>query len=220
MQVHSIFNSISGECGDIPQGAWVTFIRLDGCNLRCRYCDTVVTQVGNHHRELTVEDVFEEVELLCSSKRVVITGGEPLLQEKELIRLTARLKEWGAFIQVETNGSLVPSIPQLDLVDCWVVDFKTYGSGMTHEMLWPKDLLKFPDGSFLKFVITDKNDYRQAVRQLVMVQEIQSPRQFRFAFSACPPLNHATLFEWMLKDSIPALFNVQIHKLTHLNENC
>ena len=80
LKVHSIFESISGEAGGFPQGSWCTFLRLSGCNLRCRWCDTPDAQeVEAQTLDMSVKEICDSVGIY---KNILITGGEPLLQKR------------------------------------------------------------------------------------------------------------------------------------------
>lgn len=154
MRIHSIFESISGEAGVlIPQGLYCTFIRLQGCNLRCRWCDTKVTQpnvgVGSGAAIITIDEIVKKVE----TESVIITGGEPLVQSKELIELIDLLESKNKSVQVETNGSI--AIPRDRLTCGWVIDYKCPSSGMVDQMLPMSEIatMTFENESMIKFVI-------------------------------------------------------------------
>lgn len=100
LKVNEIFGSIQGE--GPHSGLPATFIRLSGCNLQCPNCDTKYTSYETKH----VHSIVTAVRLL-SNKLVVITGGEPFLQN--IGRLIARLYDQGNRVQIETNGSLAPT---------------------------------------------------------------------------------------------------------------
>ena len=98
MNVNEIFYSIDGE--GIRTGAPAVFIRLTGCNLRCGYCDTAYA--FNEGSEMSESEIIDAVKQY-KCKNVTVTGGEPLLQGRELIKKLCRL---GYNVNVETNGSL------------------------------------------------------------------------------------------------------------------
>lgn len=96
MKVNSIFNSYQGEGKYI--GTRATFIRLSGCNLRCWFCDTEYTK----YEDKTEQDIVKQIP---EDNLVVITGGEPLLQDLDnLVKLLLPRK-----ICIETNGTIIPS---------------------------------------------------------------------------------------------------------------
>ena len=100
LQVTEIFKSIQGESS--LSGTPCVFIRLTGCNLRCRYCDTVCAYEGGNW--LSIDDILSKVDdYKCNL--VEITGGEPLLQNGVYLLISALLKT-GKSILIETNGSI------------------------------------------------------------------------------------------------------------------
>ena len=129
-----------------------TFIRLSGCNLHCKWCDTPYTWnwEGSHHRHrdgvkfkpademvrLSVSDAFDKV-MAFNSPGVVITGGEPLMQPKAVLALAEAIKAAQADLQIEieTNGTLAPHPNLIELVDLFVVSPKLRHSGNDPEVL-------------------------------------------------------------------------------------
>lgn len=109
LQVHSIFNTIQGE-GPFT-GTPAVFIRLAGCNLQCPMCDTDYTTGAT---EIFIQDIVDSVIAFeQKSKFVVITGGEPFRQN--ISRLCSSLLDLEYFVQVETNGTLAPTIDTMDM---------------------------------------------------------------------------------------------------------
>ena len=114
--VIEIFSSIQGEGCMI--GMPVTFVRFAGCNLRCPWCDSKETwrvpkEEGEHIQGLkwfTAEEILDH----CEQHYVVLTGGEPCMQD--LTELITLLHQWDKIIAIETNGSM-ETHPDLD----WVV---------------------------------------------------------------------------------------------------
>jgi 7-carboxy-7-deazaguanine synthase len=152
MNVHSIFESISGEAGiSIPQGALTTFIRLQGCNLKCPYCDTKDSQDPDIIRqELTIEQIIRQIH----TKNVLITGGEPLLQKTQgLFSLINELEMNSHTVQIETNGS--KKWTTLCPMGGWIVDYKCLSSHMWNQMLPTNEFVSELNDSqsIVKFVI-------------------------------------------------------------------
>jgi len=166
LKINSIFESISGEAGGFPQGTWTTFIRLQGCNLLCKWpCDTPYAQAASDlHYEMEIPDIMRMVK----NEHVLITGGEPLLQE-EMPELIWELLKHGRIVQVETNGSLpIPAIPVH-----WVIDRKGPSSGMTGLMRSLKELstnieqIQQCGGNvYLKWVISDEEDVDYMIEEM------------------------------------------------------
>lgn len=108
MKVNEIFYSLQGE--GFHTGTPAVFLRLSGCNLRCRFCDTS-HQEGT---EMAEGEILERV-LTYPSRHIVITGGEPSLQLTD--SLVEILHNAGFYIQVETNGTH-PLPEDVDWVTC------------------------------------------------------------------------------------------------------
>ena len=101
MQITEIYKSIQGE--STYAGLPCVFVRLTGCNLRCSWCDSEYTFTGGHRR--TLEEVIEAVEQFSPGGGLVeITGGEPMLQEREVVPLMQRLLDAGYTVLIETSG--------------------------------------------------------------------------------------------------------------------
>ena len=101
MQITEIFKSIQGE--STYAGLPCVFVRLTGCNLRCSWCDSEYTFTGGHR--MSLEEVIAEVEQLSPGRGLVeVTGGEPMLQEREVVPLMERLLDEGYTVLLETSG--------------------------------------------------------------------------------------------------------------------
>ena len=87
-------------------GRLFTFIRLQGCNLRCSFCDTPYAILSDKGRAWTVEDVAARVRSLSRSTPCLLTGGEPLLQRENVIKLIRALSD--RMFEIETNGTQEP----------------------------------------------------------------------------------------------------------------
>lgn len=128
--VNEIFGSIDGE--GVRTGELATFIRLAGCNLRCRYCDTSYALKGNQGNQMSINEIIDKVKEIGYTN-ITLTGGEPLLQ-KNSIELIDRLTEEGFFVNVETNGS-IDITPLLDKNVIITIDYKTRTSGVNDKMI-------------------------------------------------------------------------------------
>jgi organic radical activating enzyme len=130
-----IFASVQGEGATV--GVPSVFVRLAECNLRCGFCDTKYTWDWEHHDreanviELAREAIVETVDRLAGDgiSTVVITGGEPLLQQDAIADVAADLRALGYQIEVETAGTITPSDAVAALVDRWNVSPKLASSG-------------------------------------------------------------------------------------------
>ena len=168
LKVNDIFESISGEAGFFPQGSVCTFIRLQGCNLKCRWCDTPDTQScskESRYKFWLPKNLVEHCSLY-STKRVLITGGEPLVQREGLLELIQELSKRNFEIQIETNGSL----PLIDIlpIPYWIVDVKPPSSGYRRG-IDPKfiaDLGVAVNFVQLKFAVLNRQDILFAIEQM------------------------------------------------------
>lgn len=129
-----IFATVQGEGPSIGEPA--VFVRLSGCNLKCTWCDTPYTWDWTRYEQkreslqLEVADVAARVlSMRAGARTAVFTGGEPLLQQRELATLAARLRGEGMRIEVETNGTIVPDPALAESIDQWNVSPKLAGSG-------------------------------------------------------------------------------------------
>src|SRR5690349_6043811 len=101
MQITETYKSLQGE--STYAGLPCVFVRLTGCNLRCSWCDTEYSFYGG--RKMTPEQVLADVERLSPAGGLVeITGGEPMLQERELVPFMHRLVDRGYKVLLETSG--------------------------------------------------------------------------------------------------------------------
>jgi 7-carboxy-7-deazaguanine synthase len=221
MLVHSVFESISGEAGFFPQGTWCTFVRLQGCNLDCHWCDTPNARKKRiEQAEISIDAVIEEIERY-GNKHILITGGEPLFRDHaELIELFVHLFRKDFLVQVETNGSLNLPGPYSFPKDkaFWVMDRKTPSSGMSGKMI-PVDSLKQQCQSnpvIFKYVIS----YSYNIDLEWAIADMKKfPEQEKFIIS---PVNGDGGQILEIKDKIPVslrnriIFSVQLHKILNL----
>lgn len=165
-----IFSSIQGEGKNA--GAPSIFVRLSLCNLHCLWCDTEYTwnwEKFDKKKEIidvSVEKVAEEIQKF-SCKQVVLTGGEPMLQQEELVLLMSRLKPNLYFFEIETNGTIIPSAEFDRLINQYNCSPKLENSGNSLKEREREESLSFfaktPKATF-KFVMKDKSDLEEIVR--------------------------------------------------------
>jgi len=157
VKVSEIFYSIEGE--GIEIGRPEIFIRLAGCNLRCTWCDTKYALEDG--KEMDIQDIIQEVSAY-PSKNISITGGEPLFQRKELLKLVKELKELGYWIQINTNGTIFDE-EIFELTDLISMDSKCPSSKMESDLeVLRKTEDSFASKSQFKFVISNEKDYQYA----------------------------------------------------------
>ena len=217
MQITEIFKSIQGESTHV--GLPCVFVRLTGCNLRCSWCDSEYTFTGGHR--MTLEEVVEEVEELSPGRGLVeITGGEPMLQEREVVPLMQHLLDQGYTVLLETSGERPLQRVPKGVVK--VVDVKCPNSGEPDTFLMDNlEVLERTDE--IKFVLSDRTDYEFARDFLAHHQLAERVNAVLFspAFSKDASgsrdtshclLDPRELAEWMLADNVPARLGLQMHK--------
>jgi 7-carboxy-7-deazaguanine synthase len=200
MRITEIFFSIQGESSHV--GRPCVFVRLTGCNLRCRWCDSEYTFTGGE--KLSLEDVVGRVKSY-GCKLVEITGGEPLAQS-EAFELIRRLAEDGFEVLIETSGSI--DITPVDRRAKIILDVKCPGSGEVEKNRW-ENLEHLRAHDEIKFVIADRKDYEWARR---IVEEKQLDRWTVLFSPVWGEMDMKALAEWMLADRVPARFQTQLHK--------
>ena len=198
MKIAEIFRSLQGEGKN--QGKICLFIRLAGCNLHCRWCDTDFARSGG--TEMSLDTVLEHVWRLNPSY-VCITGGEPLLQTGDLEPLLASLHHRGTAIDIETNGTLDFSRLQPYASICMDVKCPSSGEQSNVALL---DSLREEDS--VKFVVSDENDCRYAND---IIATCQMPREV--FFSPVFGCDYKPIIQFILVNNLPVRFQVQLHKL-------
>lgn len=202
LRIAEIFVSLQGESR--PIGLPTVFVRLTGCPLRCRWCDTEYAFHGGETQAL--ETLVERI-AGHGLRRVCVTGGEPLAQRDCLV-LLQRLCDEGYEVSLETSGAL--DIAQVDPRVCIVMDLKPPGSGESARNRW-QNLDHLKPGDQLKVVIADARDYAWAVEQVT-----QRNLDTRFSVLFSPAWNEQEpreLAEWILRDGLEVRFQLQLHKL-------
>jgi 7-carboxy-7-deazaguanine synthase len=162
-----IFVSIQGE--GVSAGLPSVFVRLALCNLQCSWCDTRYTWDWQQHDPETETMVIQVPDLILrvqesGMRNVVISGGEPLLQQDRLVGLASALKAGGRRIEVETNGTRLPRPDLAEHVDQWNVSPKLANSGNDPgRREAPAALLWFAQqmNAYFKFVVVEPGDVEE-----------------------------------------------------------
>ena len=217
MQITEIFKSIQGE--STYAGLPCVFVRLTGCNLRCNWCDSEYTFTGGRRMELG--EVVAEVErLLPDGGLVEITGGEPMLQEREAVPLMQTLLDQGYTVLLETSGERPLARVPKGVVK--IVDVKCPDSG-EGDSFREENLDTLTSSDEVKFVLSSRVDYDFAcdfVRRHDLGRRVNavlfSPAFHKDAAGSRDTahclLDPQQLAEWMLADQVPARLSLQIHK--------
>jgi 7-carboxy-7-deazaguanine synthase len=191
LTVSELFVSIQGEGPSTGQPA--AFVRLGNCNLTCTYCDTPYTwdfERFDKAKELRRVPIAEVATFLLdrSPGRVIVTGGEPLIQQKVLSELLDRVDQaelglakpsWGGrlFVEIETNGTICPLPALAERVDQWNVSPKLERSGEPRaRRVKDKALAWFcqQPRAFFKFVVESGDDAREAAE---LARDFQMPAE-------------------------------------------
>ncbi len=207
MLITEMFASVQGE--GVRVGMPTAFVRLNRCNLRCTWCDSAYTFSGG--ATMTVDAVIDTVRGYGPLPNMCITGGEPLVQRRELRSLIDRLLElpWVRSVEVETGGSL-PVWPAQDPRLFWDLDVKCPGSGMERHVVLENFALLRP-GDEIKFVLTDRRDFDHAA-SFVRTHLAGNPASIYFQ-PAWGSLEPATLVQWLLAEHLPDVrLSLQTHK--------
>ena len=195
------------------------FVRLTGCNLRCSWCDSEYTFQGG--QKMTAEEVHTEVTRLSRNRGFVeITGGEPMLQERELLPLMQTLLQDGYRVLLETSGERPLTRVSPNVIK--IVDVKCPHSGAPSTFL-PENLAALTARDEVKFVLSNRTDYdfaREFVRQHNLgarVNAVLFSPAFRKDATGARDSSHCLLdpqqlAEWMLTDDVPARLGLQLHK--------
>jgi 7-carboxy-7-deazaguanine synthase len=170
--IAEMFGSVQGE------GPWsgqrCVFVRFSRCNLRCSWCDTSYTWNWTQYTPTEVSTRIPITDLVGwvadqDVDLMVITGGEPMLQQPAMTALAAGVPD-RVRVQVETNGTQPPDPALVELVDLWVVSPKLSNSGMNYRSrIVPAALtgLMATGRAAFKFVVTDPGTDFAEVAELV-----------------------------------------------------
>jgi 7-carboxy-7-deazaguanine synthase len=216
LSIIEIYRSIQGESSFA--GLPCTFVRLAGCNLRCTWCDSEYTFSGG--RKMGADEIFGQVQRLSRDGLVEITGGEPMLQERELVPLMQQLLDSGYRVLIETSGERpLARVPEAVHK---IVDVKCPDSGEAGSFRL-ENLQALTRNDEVKFVIASQRDYdfaRDFTRQHKLDGKVNSvifsPAFRRDAtgvrdVSNCL-ISPVQIAEAIVQDGLNVRLGLQIHK--------
>jgi 7-carboxy-7-deazaguanine synthase len=197
----------------------MSFLRLFGCNLACKWCDTPYARLANNPKyELSAQEVISKVRNLPTKKGdwLCITGGEPLFQEKELQKVINLITLEGWKVTIETNGAYpIPNWSKQ--VDSWNADIKCPSSGEGGQSL--EEWLYLDPVNQVKFVVGDRTDLSFVIKTL----ERNPKRTSTVLVSSCLSLDQYGNLDKKSKEWVPTvasfciemnlIFSLQIHKV-------
>jgi 7-carboxy-7-deazaguanine synthase len=217
MYLIELYKSVQGESSFT--GLPCIFVRFAGCNLRCAWCDSEYTFSGG--KAFTQDEVIAQVEALAPCKLVEFTGGEPMLQAKELLPLMEALLARGYTLMMETSGERPLDAVPKDVHK--IVDVKCPGAGAAAGSFRMENLAALTERDEVKFVLTNRADYefargfiaehglRAKVGGILLSPAFsKNPSPLRTVENAT--LDPRVLVEWMMEDGIDARLSLQIHK--------
>lgn len=202
LRVTEVFLSLQGETS--RAGLPTVFVRLTGCPLRCRWCDTPYSFQGGE--SATLPALLARIADYGVST-VCVTGGEPLAQKHSLALLTA-LADAGYSVSLETSGAL--DIAGVDPRVSRIVDIKPPGSGEVDRNRWENLALLTPHDE-IKFVLAGRADYEWA--RDVLREEVLDRRCPVLFAPVQGELAPEQLAAWILQDRLPVRMQVQLHKI-------
>ncbi len=202
LRINEIFHSLQGEADAV--GFPTVFVRLTGCPLRCRYCDTEYAFHAGDWHDL---DVIVDRVRSFGARHVCVTGGEPLAQPN-CLPLLARLCDCGFEVSLETSGAM--DIGPVDPRVVRVVDVKTPGSREA-ERNRVENFLALGPRDQLKFVICSREDYDWS-KAYLETHALHGRCQVLFSPSY-GEMTARSLAEWILADRLPVRFQLQLHKI-------
>lgn len=201
LKITEIFHSLQGEADTV--GFPTVFVRLTGCPLRCRYCDTEYAFYGGEWWDL--ERIVARVREFATPY-VCVTGGEPLAQ-KGCLELLTLLCDAGLRVSLETSGAM--PLGGVDARVVRVVDVKTPGSGEEQRNRY-QELATLRSQDLVKFVICGREDYEWSRAKL---RDLTLPAGCTVLFSPShEQLAGRELADWILADRLAVRFQVQLHK--------
>ena len=204
------FLSVDGE--GPTAGRLAAFVRFQGCNLRCSWCDTTYSF---EHENVTAYRTAEEIYKIIKESGascVTLTGGEPLLQP-EIGSLLKILNEDDSLLtHIETNGSVditpfVEEFPNL----CFIVDYKLEGSNMTAQMN-ENNLTAVRPVDTYKFVVSSLRDLQQAT-DVIRKNRLCERTQVFFS-PVLGKIEPAEIVEFMKTERLDKVrLQLQLHKI-------
>jgi 7-carboxy-7-deazaguanine synthase len=204
LRISEIFFSIQGE--STMAGLPCIFIRLQGCGLRCSWCDT------QYALDLTADaDVSTFDEIIAAVKKfgcdlIEVTGGEPL-EQPGVNRLMTLLCDAGYRVMMETGGYL--SVEDVDPRVKKIVDLKCPSSGMEKKN-YLKNIAFLTPHDEIKFVIGTEEDYQWT--KLIIEQYRLDEKCAVLLSPVFGVLQPVALSEWLLRDRLTVRLQLQMHK--------
>ena len=206
------FLSVDGE--GPSSGELATFIRFQGCNLRCSWCDTDYSWGEENINEILSADEIYDYIKKNNVNNVTLTGGEPLIQENIDELLSILNKDDDLNIHIETNGSI--DIEPFKMKHTkgnisYIVDFKLPDSNMTQKMNY-NNLICVGKKDVYKFVIGSMADLKKAY-EIIKKYDLVNKCQV-YLSPVCGNIEMSEIVEFMKKKNMNKVrLQVQLHKI-------
>jgi 7-carboxy-7-deazaguanine synthase len=203
LAINEIFYSLQGE--STHAGRPCTFVRLKGCPLRCRWCDTEYAFYEG--QSLKISEILARVaDLHCPL--VEVTGGEPLAQ-KNAIPLLQELVKASYEVMLETSGALsVAEVPPEVKI---IMDLKAPGSGESQKNLYSNLEYLKKGKDEIKVVLSNREDFDFVLK--IDDQYKLSENQTILLSAVTGELEHGELANWILESKKNYRFQHQLHKM-------
>lgn len=203
LRVTEIFLSIQGESSHA--GRPCSFVRLTGCPMRCRWCDSEYTFTGGER--ISFDEIFAKLdEFGCNL--VEVTGGEPLAQ-KNAFTFINELCERGNEVLIETGGYV--STETLDPRAAVILDVKCPASGEAERNHWPNLERLRADRDEVKFVVADLADWEFA-REVIERYDLTSRAKEILVSPVFGVADLTEIAETVSRSGLPVRLNLQLHK--------
>lgn len=203
LRVTEIFRSIQGE--STHAGRPCTFVRLTGCPMRCKWCDSEYTFTGGDH--FTIEQIMQKVrDFGC--RLVEVTGGEPLAQ-REAFELIRQLCDNDYEVLIETGGYV--STADVDERAKVILDIKCPASGEAERNDWSNIERLRADRDEVKFVIADASDWEFA-KKIIGQHELETRVKAILISPAWGLIDLQELAKWITESGLNVRMQLQLHK--------
>lgn len=203
LRVTEIFLSIQGESSHA--GRPCAFVRLTGCPMRCRWCDSVYTFTGGER--VSFEEILTKLkEFGCPL--VEVTGGDPLAQ-KNVFPFITRLLDDGYEVLIETGGFF--STESVDRRGKIILDVKCPASGEAERNHWANLERLNREKDEVKFVIADLNDWKFA-REVIEKYDLPNKTKEILISPIFGVENLKEIAETVARSGLPVRLNLQLHK--------
>jgi 7-carboxy-7-deazaguanine synthase len=205
LNISEIYLSIQGEGS--RAGQLCVFVRLQGCELRCTWCDTpYALDIKSGGTKMSSLEISEKIESF-GVDFVEFTGGEPLFQ-KNVLPLISQLLDRGYIVAVETNGHA--DVSEVDRRAVKIMDIKCPGSGM-EKFNNPDNLNYLMPHDEIKFVIADRNDYDWA-KDFISENKLTEKLTGIIFSPVFSSITARELAEWIISDKLRVRMQLQMHK--------